>query len=189
MRCCFSIVTLLIASSRADDLNDDISLYDYQPNVQPEYRIKRSQEGSQPWRLEQMLSRDRNGVLRRNVEMSRSDGQNDVQVGWSEVVGDPKRTVPSWHVGTTIRFRRSANQDENIFDIGDFRIKRSPEEQKKPWEVNPGVSGDEYGNVRGGVNVRRNFDNGHVEAGASKVFDGPGRGGKPAWHVGGSFNW
>ncbi|KAL3275787.1 hypothetical protein HHI36_020532 [Cryptolaemus montrouzieri] len=56
------------------------------------------------------------------------------------------------------------------------------------WKVEPTISRDAVGNTAGSVRVERKFGDHEVHAGASKVFEGPGRGG-PSFHVGGTFNW
>ncbi|CAG9857967.1 unnamed protein product [Phyllotreta striolata] len=129
------------------------------------FRFKRSPEG--PWEVNPGVGRDQNGNTNAGVEIKRQGENGHFEAGWNKVVHGPNKAKPTWHVG------------------GTFRFKRSPE---GPWEVNPGVGRDQNGNTNAGVEIKRQGENGHFEAGWNKVVRGPNKA-KPTWHVGGSFRF
>ncbi|KAJ8920691.1 hypothetical protein NQ315_004830 [Exocentrus adspersus] len=165
----------------------------------------------QPWQLDPHIERDGNGNTRTDVNIKHHGDRHDAEAGWSKVVRGPNKAKPTWHVGGTYRWRRSIQSDasELIAGIEDaieplesnyntesdeeesaIRLKISTEEddEDKPWRFNPNLDRGEDGNTKANINIERHGENHGIEAGWSKVIDGPNKA-KPTWHVGGSFKW
>nr|AII26033.1 coleoptericin C [Tenebrio molitor] len=75
------------------------------------------------------------------------------------------------------RLRRSSNSNQT-----------NQEDQNRPWVFNPNIGGDENGNVKTTIEIKRKGEDADFNAGWGRVVDGPNKG-ESTWHVGGTINW
>ncbi|KAG5879966.1 hypothetical protein JTB14_010354 [Gonioctena quinquepunctata] len=160
------LLVSLISAAEIDDIREKRSL---QPGA-PDFNK------NQPWQLDPQLARDEYGNVIANVNIKRKGENNDFHAGWNKVIDGPNRAKPTYHVGETIRWRRSLQPGAPDFN------------KEQPWQLDPQLARDEHDNVIANVNIERKGENNDFHAGWNKVIDGPNRA-KPTYHVGGTIRW